>query len=104
MAVNAVREVVGNIESISGNGPCPTPHVGRPPAPPCYRVSFVSGSLEVTARLKSTDDIELLVRVLEANKPLFEKADRMAAEVLTLTEAPGDDASPPPSSKSTDAA
>jgi hypothetical protein len=65
----------------------------------------VSGSLEVTARLKSTDDIELLVRVLEANKPLFEKADRLAAEVLTLTEASGDNAPPaPPSLSSTDAA
>jgi hypothetical protein len=55
-------------------------------APACYRVSLVSGSLEVTARLKSTDDLNLLVRVLEANKPLFEKSDRLANEVLTLTE------------------
>jgi hypothetical protein len=90
MAVNTVREVVGNIEPINGNAPCPTPHVGRPPAPACYRVSFVSGSIEVTARLKSTDDLELLLRVLEANKPLFEKADRAANEVLTLTEASAD--------------
>jgi hypothetical protein len=62
-------------------------------APACYRVSLVSGSLEVTARLRSTDDLDLLVRVLEANKPLFEKSDRLANEVLTLTEAAGDAAS-----------
>jgi hypothetical protein len=36
--------------------------------------------------LKSADDLELLVKVLEANKPLFAKADRLATEVLTLTE------------------
>ena len=55
-------------------------------APSCYRVSLLSGSLEVTARLKSADDLELLVKVLEANKPLFAKADRLATEVLTLTQ------------------
>jgi len=105
MAVDTVREVVGNIEPINGNAPCPTPPVGRPLAPACYRVSFVSGSIEVTARLKSTDDLELLVRVLEANKPLFEKADRVANEVLTLTEASGDTApSEQPSSGDTVAA
>jgi hypothetical protein len=86
MAINPVREVVGNIEAINGGAPCPTPPGGRPQAPACYRVSLVSGSLEVTARLKSTDDLNLLVRVLEANKPLFEKSDRLANEVLTLTE------------------
>jgi len=45
----------------------------------------LSGSLEVTARLKSADDLELLVKVLEANKPLFAKADQLASDVLTLT-------------------
>ena len=44
------------------------------------------GFLEVTARLKSADDLELLVKVLEANKPLFAKVDRLATEVLTLTQ------------------
>jgi hypothetical protein len=44
-------------------------------APSCYRVSVVSGDLEVTARLKSTDDLELLVKVLEAHKVLFAKGD-----------------------------
>jgi hypothetical protein len=36
-------------------------------APSCYRVSLVSGSLEVSARLKNADDLELLINVLEAN-------------------------------------
>jgi hypothetical protein len=63
------------------------------PAPSCYRISFLSGALEVTARLKSGDDLELLVKVLEANKALFAKADRLAAEVLTLTKELGSSAS-----------
>jgi hypothetical protein len=36
--------------------------------------------------LKSADDLDLLVKVLEANKPLFAKVDRLATEVLTLTQ------------------
>jgi len=43
-------------------------------APSCYRVSVISGSLEITARLKNADDLNLLVKVLEANKELFAKA------------------------------
>jgi hypothetical protein len=80
-----VREVIENIEPVNSNPGYPTPTVGGPGAPSCYRVSLLSGSLEVTARLKSVDDLELLVKVLEANKALFAKADRLAAEVLTLT-------------------
>jgi hypothetical protein len=34
----------------------------------CYRVSLFSGLLEVSARLKSADDLELLMNVLKANK------------------------------------
>ena len=49
-------------------------------APSCYRVSVVSGSLEVTARLKNATDLDLLMKVLEANKGLF--ANASAAEVL----------------------
>ena len=41
----------------------------------CYRVAVLSGSLEVSARLKNSDDLELLVRVLEANKVLFAKPE-----------------------------
>jgi hypothetical protein len=54
-------------------------------APSCYRISLLSGSLEVTARLKSVDDLDLLVNVLESNRALFVKKDRMESEVLTLT-------------------
>jgi hypothetical protein len=43
-------------------------------APSCYRVSVVSGSLEVTARLKNADDLDLLMNVLEANNGLFVNA------------------------------
>ena len=84
---STVREVVENIEPVNGKVlGYPTPTVGGPGAPSCYRVSLLSGSLEVTARLKSADDLELLVKVLEANKPLFAKVDRLATEVLTLTQ------------------
>ena len=76
-----------NIEPVNGKVVgYPTPTVGGPGAPSCYRVSLLSGSLEVTARLKSVDDLELLVKVLEANKPLFAKVDRLATQVLTLTQ------------------
>jgi hypothetical protein len=53
-------------------------------APSCYRVSVVSGSLEISARLKSVDDLELLVRVLEANKALFTKADKLEPQNLAM--------------------
>ena len=46
--------------------------------PSCYRVSVLSGSLEVSARLKNADDLEL-----EANKALFAKADRLEPEAKT---------------------
>ena len=55
---------------------------GSPAAPSCYRVSFVSGSLEVSARVKSADDLELLLKVLEANKALFTKADHSGTETV----------------------
>jgi hypothetical protein len=74
--------VVEHIEPVNWGGGYPTGTVGGPTAPSCYRVSLLSGSLEVTARLKSVDHLELLVKVLEANKALFAKADRLAAEVL----------------------
>jgi hypothetical protein len=45
----------------------------------------VSGDLEVTARLKSTDDLELLVKVLEAYKVLFAKGEIEAASLLQIT-------------------
>ena len=51
-------------------------------APSCYRVSVISGSLEVSARLKNADDLELLMKVLEANKDLFPKVERAATETV----------------------
>jgi hypothetical protein len=83
---STVREVVENIEPVNAGAGYPTPTVGGPAAPSCYRVSLLSGSLEVTARLKSGDDLDLLVKVLEANRALFAKVDRLANEVLTLTD------------------
>jgi hypothetical protein len=64
------REVIENIEPVN--------------APSCYRISLLSSSLEVTARLKSIDDLDLLMNVLESNRAFFVKNDRLAAEVLTL--------------------
>jgi hypothetical protein len=81
--------MVENIEPVNGNAGHPIGTVGGPAAPSCYRVSLLSGSLEVTARLKSVDDLDLLVKVLEANRALFVKADRLVAEVLTLTQESG---------------
>ena len=48
--------------------------------------SLLSGAVEVTARLKCCDDLDLLVKVLEANRALFVKADRLAKEILTLSD------------------
>jgi hypothetical protein len=81
-----VREVVENIEPVNGVAGYPTGTVGGLSAPACYRVSSLSGSLEVTARLKSVDDLDRLEKVLEANRILFARADRLTAEVLTLTQ------------------
>jgi hypothetical protein len=80
------REVVENIEPINGKAGYPTPTVGGSAAPSCYRVSLLSGALEVTARLKCGDDLDLLLKVLEANRALFEKVDRLAAKGLTLNQ------------------
>ena len=55
---------------------------GAGAAPSCYRVSVISGSLEVSARLKNADDLELLLKVLEANKALFAKTDRVATDLV----------------------
>ena len=85
-AKDTMREMARNIVTMNGNATYPTPTVGG------YRVSFFAGSLEITARLKSTDDVDLLVRVLEANRALFQKADRLATEILTLTQVSGDTA------------
>jgi len=57
--------------------------VGGATAPSCYRVAAFSGSLEVTARLKNSDDLELLLTVLKVHEHLFAKADQSATKVST---------------------
>jgi hypothetical protein len=56
-------------------------------APSCYRVSMVSGAVEVTARLRNADDLDLLLKVLEANKALFIKANPGDIDVLPVDRA-----------------
>jgi Tfp pilus assembly protein PilN len=58
----------------TGSGAVPAPDTEGAAAPSCYRVSVLSDSLEVSARLRCADDLELLMRVLEANKGLFPEA------------------------------
>ena len=53
----------------------------------CYRVAVLSGSLEVSARLRTSDDLELLVRVLEANKVLFAKPEDSKPEIVAVATA-----------------
>ena len=69
-------KVVASGEPARSDAPCTA--TGAPPS--CYRVSVVSGSLEVSARLRNADDLELLLKVLEANKGLFPKVERSAVE------------------------
>ena len=53
----------------------------------CYRVAVLSGSLEVSARLKNSEDLELLIEVLEANKVLFAIPD-LSAPIVATTNLP----------------
>jgi hypothetical protein len=71
-------EVVANGEPGRSDASCTA--TGATVAPSCYRVSVVSGSLEVSARLKSADNLELLLKVLEANKSLFPRVERLGTE------------------------
>ena len=57
-------------------------------SPSCYRVAALAGSLEVSARLKNADDLELLLGVLTANRPLFAKVER-ATEMRRTPEVNG---------------
>src|SRR5215813_8412046 len=54
------------VEEMSGNG-----ITSSGGANSGYRVAMVSGALEVSARLATAEDLDLLVRVLEANKILW---------------------------------
>src|SRR6266496_5447913 len=46
-----------------------------------YRVVLVGGALEVSARLSTAGELELLVKVLEANKVLWTSATKGEAKV-----------------------
>ena len=74
--------MIDNVEPAMGAAFTATP--AGTPALSCYRVSVLSGSLEVTARLKSADDLDLLMKVLEANKGLF--ANASPTEVLVRSD------------------
>jgi hypothetical protein len=41
-----------------------------------YRIALVPGALEVSARLASNDELDILVKVLEANKGSLGKVTR----------------------------
>ena len=65
--------MTSNIEP-AGSAAVSCPETNGAGAPSCYRVSVISGSLEVSARLKNVDDLELLLKVLEANSRASETA------------------------------
>ena len=73
-------EVVENVEPARSDASCTATGSTAPPS--CYRISVLSGSLEVSARLKNADDLELLLKVLEANKGLFTNVDQSATETV----------------------
>ena len=73
--------MTSNIEP-AGNAAASCPETNGAGAPSCYRVSVISGSLEVSARLKNADDLELLMKVLDANKSLFTKTEQLANDLI----------------------
>ena len=79
--------MTSNIEP-AGSAAVSSPETNGAGAPSCYRVSVISGSLEVSARLKNADDLELLLKVLEANKGLFPKVERSAIETVVKATKP----------------
>ena len=56
-------------DSVTGNGSAATGNTG-------YRIALVPGALEVSARLASNDELDILVKVLEANKGSLGKLTR----------------------------
>jgi hypothetical protein len=61
-----------------------TEHIPPVNAPSCYRVSLVSGHLEVTARVRGVEDLDLLMNVLESHRAFFVKHGH-SPEMLALT-------------------
>ena len=82
--------VAAMAQAYDGSGPLQWPAGMRegiePVNPPsCYRLSFLLGSLEITARLKSIHDLDLVMNVLESHRAFFMNNNHLATEVLTLT-------------------
>jgi hypothetical protein len=50
-----------------------------------YRVAMVSGALEVSARVASAEELDLLVRVLEANKILWTNSVKSEPKIQLKT-------------------
>ena len=50
-----------------------------------YRVAMVSGALEVSARVASAEELDLLVRVLEANKILWTNSGKSEPKIQLKT-------------------
>jgi len=50
-----------------------------------YRVAMVSGALEVSARVASAEELDLLVRVLEANKILWTNSGKSEPKLQLKT-------------------
>jgi hypothetical protein len=71
-------EMIENVEPVQRDASGTA--AGSTAAPSCYRVTVLPGSLEVSARLKNADDLELLLKVLEANRGLFPRVERSATE------------------------
>lgn len=73
-----VDEMSGNGIAASG-GPAVSSH-GTTGASG-YRVAMVSGALEVSARVASAEELDLLVRVLEANKILWTNSGKSEPKI-----------------------
>ena len=54
----------------------------------CVATSSTTTSLEVSARLKNVADLELLIRVLEANRVLFANEDQSLETAATMQAVP----------------
>jgi hypothetical protein len=76
-----VDEMSGNGIAASG-GPAVSSHGTT--AASGYRVAMVSGALEVSARVASAEELDLLVRVLEANKILWTNSGKSEPKIQLI--------------------
>jgi hypothetical protein len=49
----------------------PSPSPAGPVAPTGYRVSLLPGALEISARLSSAEELQLLIQLLQANMVIW---------------------------------